>query len=109
MGLTPESLEAASFVLQVLQVVLVPIIVWIVKRINCIHKTVTKLNGYNSVLSQRIDGMPGVESYLNLNLSIEKLSGKIDTLNERQAGNEKLLTTIDAKVDRHADYLMNNK
>lgn len=122
--------EMADFVLRLLQVVLVPLLAFVLRaawqmgrQINRAHQSIDtlseqqvrmeselkRIDGHQQKQQQRLDAMPDAKSYHELSLAIERMNGNLREVSARMEGVDRLVEKLDAIVSRQEQFLLTGR
>lgn len=124
------SWELADFILRSLQVVLLPLLAFVLRAAWQMGREINRVREANEGLAKRqalmeaelgridrhqqkqeqaISAMPGSKSYHELALSIERMNGNLKEVFATLAGVDRLFGKLDQIVTRQEKYLMDRK
>lgn len=112
-----ETLRLFILVLTLIDVVVVPVVVWITKAYFDLKDELRRMDKAISRVEGRQAELPSAESFSQLHVSVERLAGNIQTLSARLDGEvgtmaahlqgfEKLMRKIENLTDLQQRYLM---
>lgn len=124
------SWDMADFALRLLQVVLVPLLAFVLRaawqmgrQINRAHQSIDglsdrqasmeaelrRIDGHQQKQQQALDAMPGAKSYHELSLAIERMNGNLREVSARMEGVDRLVEKLDVIVSRQEQFLLTGR
>ncbi len=99
--------EVLSLVLRIAQVLVVPVLGWLVREILVNRRGIEELRSEVQRHKDKLDCLPDDKALHNLALQIEALRGDVRAMNERFGGLELVVGKMDRILDRQESFLLN--
>ncbi|MEG6550419.1 DUF2730 family protein [Desulfocurvibacter africanus] len=99
--------ETIEFILRVVQVLVLPFGLWVVREILALRKDHNALEGRVCRNEQRLDELPDDKAVHQLALSIEALRGDVRAIDAKIGGLEAVIGKLDRILERQETYLLN--
>lgn len=99
--------ETADIVLRLLQILVLPAMIWVLRSFTLINRELTILRERLSKAEARLDDTPNSKSVHELALSVERMSGNLKALGERMGGMDRIVDRVEKVLNRHEDFLLN--
>lgn len=107
MKISPEVLALLTLLLRIVQVLLVPILLWMLKQIFALRRDIEELRGKVGRNEDRLKSLPDNNALHQLALGFEGLRGDVRTVGARIGGLEQVVNKMDSILDRQESFLLN--
>ena len=102
------SFEALEFILRILQILVIPVLGWLIKVLWNLRKDVLVITQRVKKNEELLECAPNHDAIHGLALAIEGLRGDVRTVNEKVGGMANLVNKLDSIIERQESYLLNN-
>jgi hypothetical protein len=99
--------ETADIVLRLLQILVLPAMIWVLRSFTLINKEIAALRERLSTAEARLNDVPSGNELHDISLSVVGLRGDIKGLDERLTGVDRLVERMERIVSRQETYLLN--
>ncbi len=100
--------ETINLILRCLQVLVIPVAIWVWRRFASLDAEITGLRERLSTAEARLKDAPSTKSLHELSLSVERMSGNLKALGERMGGMDRVVERMDRILSRQEEFLLNN-
>ncbi|XPV77671.1 MAG: DUF2730 family protein [Desulfovibrio sp.] len=101
-----NSLELVKLILQVVQVLVIPFLVWQFRKfreLDCKHEA---LRVRMAAVETTLKEMPTAQGVHEITLAIERLRGDVRASNEKHESLEKLVVRLERVIERQENYML---